>query len=216
MLGLELARVLVILVGAVNAALVAAASRRLGLLAAAVAGTFYAVWPPVAMSETQPRLEPFVSLGLLVALAVLASRPDRVRGRGLVLLGCALGFALTVKIWAVVPVLVILAAVCVRYGARALARVSVAVLATATVICLPFWAAAPSAMFRMVIHDQISRGRMAVGVQARLAACSTCGSTPGSARVSTCPWPPSSPWWVSGWCWSGSAFPPRASWWSSW
>ena len=76
-LGLELARVLVILVGAVNAALVAAASRRLGLLAAAVAGTFYAVWPPVAMSETQPRLEPFVSLGLLVALAVLASRPDR-------------------------------------------------------------------------------------------------------------------------------------------
>ena len=168
-LGLELARVLVILVGAVNAALVAAAARRLGLLAAAVAGTFYAAWPPVAMSETQPRLEPFVSLGLLVALAVLASGPDRVRGRGLVLLGCALGFALTVKIWALVPVLVILAAVCVRYGARALARVTVAVLATATVICLPFWAAAPSAMYRMVVHDQISRGRMAAGAQVRLA-----------------------------------------------
>lgn len=168
-LGLELARVLVVLVGAANAALVAVAARRLGLFAAAVAGTFYALWPPVAMAESQPRLEPFVSLGLLVALAVLASRSDRVPRAALVLAGCALGFSVTVKIWAVVPVLVILVAVLVRLGPRALARVAAPLAATATLICLPFFAAAPSAMFRMVVRDQLVRGRMTTPLHARLA-----------------------------------------------
>jgi alpha-1,2-mannosyltransferase len=168
-LGLELSRVLVVLVGSLNAALVAASARRLGWFAAAVAGTFYALWPPVAMAETQPRLEPFVSLGLLVALAVLASRSGRVPRAGLVLAGCALGFAVTVKIWAVVPVLVILAAVLLRLGPRALVRVAAPLVATATVICLPFFAAAPSGMFRMVVHDQLVRGRMTTPLHARLA-----------------------------------------------
>ncbi|QWZ07855.1 DUF2029 domain-containing protein [Nocardioides panacis] len=165
--GIELARVAAVLLGAVNAGLVALAARRAGLVAAATAGAFYAVWRPVAVTETETRLEPFVSLGLLVALAVLATAPDRVRRRALVLAGCGLGFALTVKIWAVVPVVVVLVWCVARFGRRAAAWVAVPLVATVVVVCLPFLLAAPGPMFRMVVVDQLSRGRMAATLTKR-------------------------------------------------
>jgi hypothetical protein len=158
--GIELARGAVILLGAVNAGLVALAARRAGLAAAAAAAAFYAVWRPVAVTETETRLEPFVSLGLLVALAVLATPPGRVRRGALVVAGCALGFALTVKIWAVVPVLVIAVWCVARFGRRAAAWVLGPLVATGVVVCLPFLLVAPSSMVRMVVVDQLSRGRM--------------------------------------------------------
>ena len=158
--GIELARVVAILLGAVNAGLVALAARRAGLAAAVTAAAFYAVWRPVAVTETETRLEPFVSLGLLVALAVLATPPGRVRRRALVVAGCALGFALTVKIWAVVPVLVIAVWCVARFGRRAAVWVLGPLVATGVVVCLPFLLAAPSSMVRMVVVDQLSRGRM--------------------------------------------------------
>jgi alpha-1,2-mannosyltransferase len=158
--GIEAARVAAVLLGAANAALVTLAARRAGLVAAATTGAFYAVWRPVAVTETETRLEPFVTLGLLVALAVLATTPDRLRRRALVLAGCGLGFALTVKIWAVVPVAVVLVWFVVRFGPRAAAWVAGPLVATGVVVCLPFLLAAPSSMFRMVVLDQVSRGRM--------------------------------------------------------
>jgi alpha-1,2-mannosyltransferase len=160
-LGIELARAVTVLVGAVNTALVALAARRAGLVAAGAAAAFYAVWRPVAVTETETRLEPFLSLGLLVALAVLATGPERVRRRTLVVAGCGLGFALTVKIWAVVPVVVVLIWFFTRFGRRVVAWVVGPLLAVAVAVCLPFLVAAPSSMFRMVVLDQLSRGRMA-------------------------------------------------------
>ena len=159
--GIELARMATILVGAVNTALVAWAARRAGLVAATSAALVYAVWRPAAVIEIETRLEPFVSLGLLLALAVLASISQRPRRRWLVLAGVALGFALTVKIWAVVPVLVILAWFLARVGRRALLWVGGSLVVTTTMVCLPFFTQAPSTMFRMVVVDQVSRGRMA-------------------------------------------------------
>jgi hypothetical protein len=167
--GMEAARVFVIAVGAANAALVAAASRRAGRVAALTAGAFYAVWAPVALTETETRLEPLVSLGLLGALAVLAGRRERVGRRALVVAGCALGFALTVKIWALVPVLVVLAWLVGRFGRRALVWSGLPLAATTVAVCLPFFLAAPAAMFRMVVTDQLTRGRMASTTAHRVA-----------------------------------------------
>ncbi|MEO5711741.1 MAG: hypothetical protein ABIQ59_18175 [Nocardioidaceae bacterium] len=167
--GMEAARVFVVAVGAANAALVAAASRRAGRVAALTAGAFYAVWAPVAVTETETRLEPLLTLGLLVALAVLAGQPERVGRRALVLAGCALGFALTVKIWALVPVVVVLAWLVGRFGRRALAWVGLPLLATTAAVCLPFLVSAPVTMFRMVVTDQLSRGRMASTAAHRVA-----------------------------------------------
>ena len=169
-LGIDLARWFVILVGGVNAGLVTLAARRCGLWAAGCAGLFYSVWPPVVVTETEPRLEPFVSLGLLCALAVLVPRIDRGPGRRMLLLaGAALGYAATVKIWAVVPVLVILAFGVRWHGRRALLWLTAGMAVAGSSICLPFLAKAPAPMFRMVVTDQLSRGRMSSSAAHRAA-----------------------------------------------
>jgi alpha-1,2-mannosyltransferase len=64
--GFETARVAWMLLGALNATLVVRICRHDGLVAAAAGGLFYAVWPPVVLTETTTLLEPLVTLGLLV------------------------------------------------------------------------------------------------------------------------------------------------------
>ncbi|QWZ08684.1 DUF2029 domain-containing protein [Nocardioides panacis] len=168
-LGLELARVLTVLVGAVDAGLVVLAARRFSLVGAAAGGLLYAVWRPAVMAETQPRLEPYLSLGLLIALAVLSRHRGPLSRWALVVAGAGLGFALTVKIWAAVPVLVVLLWCTGRWGARAAAHVLAALALTGTAICLPFLLAARGAMVAMVIGDQLGRPRTPPTVWDRLA-----------------------------------------------
>src|SRR6476619_488567 len=120
--GFETARVGFMLVGSVNAGLVVVAARRLGLVAATAGGLFYALWVPVALTETTTRLEPLVSLGLLAALAVLANRVGETSRWAQVAAGCALGAAMAVKIWAAAPVAVVLVWCLWRLGPRATAR----------------------------------------------------------------------------------------------
>ena len=69
-------RLLVTTVGVLNAVLVASILRRRGLVAAATGGLAYAFWGPAIAAERSIYLEPFIGLGLLVALAALARRRD--------------------------------------------------------------------------------------------------------------------------------------------
>lgn len=187
-LGFQVARVAWMLVGSLNAALVVVAARRSGLVAATVAGLFYAVWTPAAMTETTTRLEPLVSLGLLVAVSVLSGGRPATR-RGQVLAGCALGFAMAVKVWAVAPALVVVVWMMVTAGRRAAVRVAGGAALTATVICLPFWVVAPSGMTRMVVLDQLGRGRTWAGTGVRLVSALGLRSPHGHY------------WWpLVGWC----------------
>jgi hypothetical protein len=187
-LGFQVARVAWMLVGSLNAALVVVATRRSGLVAATVAGLFYAVWTPAAMTETTTRLEPLVSLGLLVAVSVLSGgRPASRRGQ--VLAGCALGFATAVKVWAVAPALVVVVWMLVTTGRRAAVRVAGGAALTATVICLPFWLVTPAGMDRMVVLDQLGRGRTWAGTGVRLVSVLGLRSPHGHY------------WWpLAGWC----------------
>jgi alpha-1,2-mannosyltransferase len=187
-LGFQLARLTWMLVGSLNAALVVRATRRSGLIAATAAGLFYAAWTPAAMTETTTRLEPLVSLGLLVAVTVLSGgRPPTRRGQ--VLAGCALGFAVAVKVWAVAPAIVVVMWVLVTRCRQAAVRVAAAAALTATVVCLPFWLLAPSAMLRMVVLDQLGRGRTWAGTGVRLVSALGLRSPHGHY------------WWpLVGWC----------------
>jgi len=168
-LGFEAARLGWMVLGSLNAVLVLGVARRLGLAAALAGGLFYAVWQPVAVTETTTRLEPLVSFGVLAGLLLLVE-PVAERSRWVqVLAGAALGLALVVKIWAVVPVLGVLVLCRWRLGTRALAVVTAAVAATAAAVVVPFWLLARADMFRMVVLDQLGRPRSPVPASHRLA-----------------------------------------------
>lgn len=166
--GFEAARVGWMVLGAVNAMLVVRAARHWGLAAAVAGGLFYALWTPAALTEMQTRLEPLVTLGLLLALGVLLRPRATITSRALVLAGVALGFAVAVKIWAVAPLVVLLVWCIWRLGLRSGLRLVAGAAAAAIVVCLPFLVYAPSAMVRMVVGDQLGRGRQAFGAWDRV------------------------------------------------
>jgi alpha-1,2-mannosyltransferase len=165
----EIARVAFMALGSLNAVLTAAVARRsrlAGPVAAVVAGLLYAVWPPAIEAESTTMLEPLNTLGLLVALLLLYRRPPRPHQEFLA--GAALGVATAVKVWGVVPLVVVLVWELVLRRPRAAARVALGAGCAVTVVCLPFFLSAPDAMYRMVVLDQLERGEVNGGVLDRL------------------------------------------------
>ena len=75
---------------------------------------------------------------------------------------------MTIKIWGVVTLLIVLAWLLLlrRYGVAL--RVLIASAAAATVICLPFFVAAPTAMWNQIVRDQLIRGASDVTTLERL------------------------------------------------
>jgi alpha-1,2-mannosyltransferase len=165
----ELARVAFMALGSLNAVLTAAVagrSRLRGPVAAVVAGTLYALWPPAIEADSTTMLEPLNTLGLLVALLLLYRRPTSAHQEFLA--GVALGAATAVKVWGVVPLVVVLVWELVLHLPRAAAQVALGAASALTVVCLPFFLAAPGAMYRMVVVDQLERGEVNRGVLDRL------------------------------------------------
>lgn len=151
--GLVAARLAFELIGGLNAALVVLILRRYGSVAALAGGVLYAVLPPAVWAERSVLLEPLGTLGVLLALLLL----QRARtGRGVLLAGIAAGWAADVKIWYVVPIAVL--ALCAPGMRRRLRFVLGAALAVA-VVWGPSLLAAPQAMVREVVLDQIGRPR---------------------------------------------------------
>ncbi len=165
----ELARLAFMALGSINAVLTAAIARRArsgGVIAAAVAGVLYAVWPPAIDAESTTLLTPWSTLGMLLALLLLYRRSARPHEEFLA--GVALGAAAAVKIWGVVPLVVVLAWELIRGRGGETARVACGAAAGVTAVCLPFFLAAPGPMFRMVVVDQLERGEANAGVRGRI------------------------------------------------
>jgi alpha-1,2-mannosyltransferase len=165
----ELARVAFMALGALNAVLIAAVARRsrlAGPVAAVVAGILYALWPPAIEAESTTMLEPLNTLGLLVALLLLYRRPPRAHQEFLA--GAALGAATAVKVWGLLPLIVVLGWELVLRRPSAAARVALGATCAVTVMCLPFFFGAPGPMYRMVVVDQLQRGEVNGAVLDRL------------------------------------------------
>jgi hypothetical protein len=67
-----------------------------------------------------------------------------------------------------VPLVVVLVWELVLHLPRAAAQVALGAASALTVVCLPFFLAAPGAMYRMVVVDQLERGEVNRGVLDRL------------------------------------------------
>jgi alpha-1,2-mannosyltransferase len=172
--GLALARLAFMGVGAVNAVLVLrVAGRRLGAAAGLAGGVFYAVWQPAVYAERTTLLEPLVNLGVLSSLLLLGD-PRAASRRRIAAAGAVLGLASAVKLWSVVPLVVLLLWVAWHRRGEAL-RFAAGAAGAVTVVCLPFLVAAPSAMFRLSVLDQLGRSDNAVGLPTRLAGITTAG-----------------------------------------
>lgn len=160
------------ILGAFNAAFVVVIGRRLALsLAAGIAGgVFAALWLGSVHAEGMARLEPLANLFVLIALYAFAMVRRHPSTRWMSVMGAALGAATSVKIWYVVPLLVLLGWVIVRVRARraVIAAVSGAVAASVAINGYFFWRA-PGAMWHMIVLDQLGRSPFSVSPITRFA-----------------------------------------------
>ena len=167
---LTIATVAFCVLGAVNAALVVTVCRRFGLTpwASGLAGLLYATWFGVVVGEFQVKLSPvenlFFLLGLLLLLRAQRSTTRRIWPANL-LAGAVIGLAMTVKIWWVLPaVLLVLWHAWTRRSVREGLQVTLGAAMSAFVVCVPFFVADPSGMFTSVVSVQFGRARQVSAV----------------------------------------------------
>ena len=148
--GVVVARLAWIGVGASGCALVAGIAGRRSLPAGIIAGVCAACFYPLAYGERSTLLEPLGTVVLLVAILV------RERGTpwAAVLAGAIAGTAVDVKIWFVVPVLVLAA------FPRHRLRFLLGAVAGGALVVAPFLIRAPAALVRQVLLDQLGRPRL--------------------------------------------------------
>ena len=153
--GMAAGRVLTALASAAAIPLAGLLTRHRGLLAVTVSCGIIAVYPDSMQAARTVLLEPWLVLFcLLGALAVFDG--DRLAGgRRLIWGGLAFGFAGAVKVWAILPVLVVLALTARR--PREAARFAAGVAAGFLLPVLPFALLAPRTFYRSVIVAQLVR-----------------------------------------------------------
>ena len=154
-------------IAAVSAVLVTRVARMLGLprRAALAGGVVYALWFGSFAAEYEARLEPLgCALLLCGLLAMLHSRAASAAGDGrraswlAVGSGLALGGAISVKIWWLVPLVVVIGwQLVIDRSPRRAGWMAFGVLIAGVLVDLPFLLIARSAMWRMVVLDQLGR-----------------------------------------------------------
>jgi hypothetical protein len=157
------ARIVTACVGAVGVALGGLLVRHRGPLAVALAAGLLAVYGAGIDAAHTVLLEPWLVLFCLLG-ALAGFEGDRVtrRPRRLAWAGAAFGFAAAIKLWAVLPLLV-LAALAGRPARRRRAWLSYlgGAAVTFTLAVLPFFVLAPGSFYRDVVVAQLTRGDVA-------------------------------------------------------
>ena len=153
---LILARVITVIVVAVNVTLVGHLVRPIGRAAVAVASFSLALWPLTVGVNRTLELEPYLVLFcLLGALAVFGPNGQSSRRR-LIVGGLCFGFAFVVKVWAIMPIVAVVLIFLPRWRREGRWLV-LGIAAAIGVCCLPFLLAAPHAFVHDVFIDQLYR-----------------------------------------------------------
>ncbi len=154
----EIARLIVPLVSGANVLLLGRLVRHRSPLVVAVACIGLAVYPDAVLASTTLLLEPFLNFFCLAA-ATLAFEGDQLTGSGLRWLGAGalLGLGGEIKVWAVLPLAVLLL-VCLLWRRRNAWRLVVGALAGGLAPALPFLLLAGPSFLHQVVGDQLGRG----------------------------------------------------------
>jgi alpha-1,2-mannosyltransferase len=153
--GLGIARLLTVFADCAAIALLGVLVRHRGPLAAGVACGIYAVDPDAIVAAHTFLLEPWLNMFCLVG-AVLAFDGDRLAGgRRLAWAGAVFGFAAAVKLWALVPLAVIVLLLLPRI--RQIAYLVGGAVVGLGLPLLPFLILSPGALYRGVLVGQFVR-----------------------------------------------------------
>jgi hypothetical protein len=153
--GMAVGRVLTALASAAAVPLGGLLTRHRGLLAVLVTCGTLAVYPDSLLAARTVLLEPWLVLFCLLGALAVFDGDQLAGGRRLIWGGAALGFAGAVKVWAILPVLVILVLIARRPPQAG--RFAAGVAAGFCLPVLPFALLAPVTFYRGVIVAQLVR-----------------------------------------------------------
>lgn len=156
-----LARTAISALGATSAVLVALLLRRYGWVGALAGSVLYAVWTATVWTEWMILLDPLLAVAMLSALLLLRRDSPRT-SKATVAAGIVLGLALTVKLWAAIPLVVIAVTLFLRDPSRrGLARVlgfGLGAAGAVAVVLTPFVAVAGlGPVWRDIVGFQLGR-----------------------------------------------------------
>jgi hypothetical protein len=150
-------RILTALAGAAAVAMGGLLVRHRGLLAVIATCGILAVYPAAVQAAHTVLLEPWLVLFCLAGTLAVFDRDGLASTRRLIWGGVAFGFAGAIKVWAILPVLVIVALILAARQPRRAAGYAAGVVAGFAVPVLPFAALAPGTFYRSVIVAQLVR-----------------------------------------------------------
>lgn len=153
---MALARCVTALVVGMNAALAALVVRRRGPMAMMVAGLALASFPLAVTADHSLTLEPYLVCFSLIGAVLLFSKADLPGTRRIVVAGLAFGFAGSIKLWAILPIVAALICLLPRWGlaVRPFLKGSTLGFGISSII---FVIAAPHAFINDVVLVQINR-----------------------------------------------------------
>jgi hypothetical protein len=152
---LGLARLVTAAVVGLNALLAALAVRSRGPLAAFIAGAGLALFPLAVTADHTLMLEPYLVAFCLGGTVLTFGRGEPARGARLAAGGALFGVALSVKVWALFPI--VAALLCLAPKWRSMCKFFVGVLIGVGVVVSPFFVLAPGNFVHDVIGAQADR-----------------------------------------------------------
>ena len=156
--GLVVARILTVCASATGVLLLGRLVRHRGPLATTLACGILAVSPDGILDAGTVFLEPWLVLACLIGASVMFEGDELTSSRSrLALGGIAFGVAGTIKVWAILPVLVLVWLVWRVGGRRSITAYVSGVAGGFVVLVIPFFVMAPNAFFNDVVVAQLSR-----------------------------------------------------------
>ena len=179
--GLALARILTVCADTACIVLLGLLVRHRGRLAIAIACGIYAVYPGALGASSTFLLEPWLNLFCLGAALLLFDGDRFAVNWRLALGGSLFGFAVAIKLWAAVPLLI--AGLLLAGRARRLGLLAAGAVTGLAVPVLPFLFLAPGQLISQVITSQFLRSTLPHPLSPRLADMAGLSLLPGLPKA---------------------------------